>query len=60
MNDERSPGPDAEGPAAPAGKRPYEAPAVAWEEPWDARANLMAACGRKEGMGGDCDADLSS
>ncbi len=60
MNDERSPRPDGEQPAPPPRKQPYRPPAVAWEEPWDARANLMAACGRKEGMGGDCDADLSS
>jgi hypothetical protein len=32
--------------AAEEGKRPYEKPAVAWEEPLEVRPALMAACGK--------------
>ena len=35
-------------PAAQAqvGKKPYEKPAIAWEEPLEVRPSLMIACGK--------------
>lgn len=63
MNDERSPESQAEAPGAGAAsgdKRPYRKPGIGWEEPWDARANLMAACGRKDGTQPGCESDLLS
>jgi hypothetical protein len=41
-------------------KRPYVPPAIAWDEAWDAHANLMAACGRKDVMQPGCDAEPTS
>jgi hypothetical protein len=36
------------------GREPYEPPAIRWEEGFDVRPNLMAACGQKAEGGGDC------
>ncbi len=38
----------------------YEAPAVAWEESFEARANLASACGKAGGSGEPCDSFPSS
>jgi hypothetical protein len=35
-------------------RQPYEPPAIRWEEGFDVRPNLMAACGQKPEAGGDC------
>lgn len=35
-------------------REPYEPPAIRWEEGFDVRPNLMAACGQKPEAGGDC------
>jgi hypothetical protein len=44
----------------PRTKRPYTAPAITWNEAWDAHANLMAACGRKDVMQPGCDTEPAS
>jgi hypothetical protein len=36
-------------------KLPYEPPAIAWEQSWRSRADLMAACGKAEAGVFDCD-----
>jgi len=38
----------------PAGRLPYEKPAVAWEQPLEAQPGLMAACGKTPAEGPDC------
>jgi hypothetical protein len=45
---------------APASRRPYEKPAVAWEEGLEVRPNLMAGCGKLPGESPACDAAVSS
>jgi hypothetical protein len=50
--------PDA--PRNPGSKRPYAPPAIAWDEAWDAHANLMAACGQKDVMQPGCDLNTTS
>jgi hypothetical protein len=41
-------------------KRPYAPPAIAWDEAWDAHANLMAACARKDVMQTGCETEPTS
>ena len=36
-------------------RRPYEKPAVAWEEGLEVRPNLMAGCGKLPGNDPACD-----
>ncbi len=48
----QEPGP---GQSAPAGREPYQKPAVAWEERLEVRPNLMAQCGKAALEGGACD-----
>jgi len=40
----------------PAGRLPYEKPAVAWEQPLEAQPSLMAGCQKTPGGGVDCTA----
>jgi hypothetical protein len=40
--------------------RPYEPPAIAWQEGWDVRANLASACAKRSGDGDPCPLDVSS
>ncbi len=40
---------------AAARKRPYEKPAVAWDESIETEARLMSACSKQEGAGEPCD-----
>jgi hypothetical protein len=44
----------------PEPRPPYQPPAVAWEEEWDIRANLAAACAKSSGGGEGCEMDLAS
>jgi hypothetical protein len=39
----------------PGRRRPYEKPAVAWEEGLEVRPNLMAGCGKLPGSDPACD-----
>ncbi len=39
----------------PSDKKPYEKPAIAWEEPLEVRPALMSGCGKVLGGGGACD-----
>ena len=39
----------------PDGRLEYEKPAVLWEQPLEARPNLMVGCGKQPGGGGPCD-----
>jgi hypothetical protein len=44
--------------AAPAsGRRPYEPPAVAWEERLEDRPNLIAACAQRPGQDDACNSE---
>jgi hypothetical protein len=53
--------PSGNGPGASSEKRPYEKPAVAWEEHMDARPGLMAGCNKVGGQGDpSCDAASAS
>jgi hypothetical protein len=45
---------------AAAPRQPYQPPAVAWQEEWDVRANLAAACAKSSGGGEGCEMDLAS
>jgi len=49
-------------PVAPteARRRPYEPPAVSWEQPFEIEANLASACGKIGGSGEPCDSAPSS
>ncbi len=52
-----------QGPEPSAGsriRRPYEPPAIAWDEPWEAHANLMAACATKDVMQPGCETNTVS
>ena len=42
--------------AAEEGKKPYEKPAVAWEEPLEVRPALMASCAKMGISQSGCDA----
>ena len=53
----QEPGP---GQSVPAGREPYQKPAVAWEERLEVRPNLMAACGKAVLEGGACTGSESS
>lgn len=56
MNDKLDP---AEGsPREP--RRPYDKPAIAWEEELDVRKTLAVACGKTAGRGGLCNAAPTS
>jgi hypothetical protein len=48
--------------AAPAeeGKKPYEKPGIAWEEPLEVRPALMAVCSKIVFGQGTCDAATAS
>ena len=43
-------------PAGTPSRAPYEAPAIAWEEPLEDRPNLIAACAQRPGEDSACDA----
>ncbi len=45
---------DVREPAA-AGRQPYEAPAIAWQESIESNARLMSACQKHGGDGEPCD-----
>jgi hypothetical protein len=49
-------------PAAPAeeGKKPYEKPGIAWEEPLEVRPALMTVCNKIVFGQGTCDAATAS
>ncbi len=47
-------------PASPSPRRPYEPPAVVWQEEWDVRANLAAACAKRTGDSDGCNLDNAS
>jgi hypothetical protein len=42
------------GAVRPDGRLPYEKPAVAWEQPLEARPSLMAACAKVPAEGEPC------
>jgi hypothetical protein len=42
-------------PGAAPDRKPYEKPAVAWEEILETRPGLIAGCGKQPGAGGPCD-----
>jgi hypothetical protein len=44
----------------PARKHAYVAPAVSWEQPFDAQAGLASACGKIAGQGDQCDTSPAS
>jgi hypothetical protein len=44
------------GGARPAGRLPYERPAVTWEQPLEAQPSLMSGCQKNPGGGTDCTA----
>jgi hypothetical protein len=41
-------------------RQPYQPPAVAWQEDWDVRANLAAACAKRGGDSTECNMDPAS
>lgn len=43
-----------------AGRRPYVAPAVSWEQPFETETNLASACAKIGGAGEPCDSAPSS
>jgi hypothetical protein len=45
---------------APGEKKPYEKPAIAWEEPLEVRPALMAGCIKLEGQQGACESGPGS
>ena len=40
----------------PGGRLPYEKPAVAWEQPLEAKPSLMAGCAKLPAQAGPCTA----
>jgi len=44
----------------PREREPYQQPAVAWEEPLEARPGLMAGCLKQPGQGEPCDTTAAS
>lgn len=46
--------------AAEEGKKPYEKPGIAWEEPLEVRPALMAVCNKIVFGQGGCDAAAAS
>ena len=56
---ERSEAKDATAAGTP-GRKPYEKPAVAWEEALEDRPNLMAACAQHPGESDACNAEPTS
>jgi hypothetical protein len=47
-------------PGRPDGKRPYEKPAISWEQPLEIRPALVVACGKVAGGDFECALDPSS